>query len=256
VIPSDEAAIARGRHLAEAVTLCHGCHGDDLGGALLFEEPGIATVYAPNLTSGRGGRGAVYTDDDFVRAIRHGVNRAGRGMMVMHSDHYQHLGRRDLASLIAYLRSKPPVDREWPERKVTVPGRILLALGVFDTEAVPVIPAELIDHEAPIPQAPPEGVSVAYGAYLVSIGLCTMCHGDDLHGGPPIEPDAPPGPDITVYGRDGGWSPQQFVNTLRTGVTPYGRSLDTEVMPIERLSKMTDEELLAIASYLGSIGGG
>ena len=30
-IPTDETAVARGRHLAQAVTLCIACHGEDLG---------------------------------------------------------------------------------------------------------------------------------------------------------------------------------------------------------------------------------
>lgn len=112
------AAIARGAHL-EGVTFCTACHGEDLQGDLLFEAPGIATLYAPNLTAGRGGRGAVYDDVDWVRAIRHGVSPEGRGLMIMHSDAYNHLGAGDLAAVIAYIKSVPPVDNPLPGPRVT-----------------------------------------------------------------------------------------------------------------------------------------
>lgn len=253
VIPTDEAAIARGRHLVEAVTLCHGCHGDDLGGGVLVDDPLIATIYASNLTAGRGGIGARYTDADFVRAIRHGVNPDGRGLMIMHSDAYHHLGREDLAAIIAYVKSVPPVDREVPATHGAPLGKVLVALGLFDRETMPLIAAERIDHAAPLVPAPPAAVTAEYGRYLVSVALCAMCHGRDLRGGPPIEKGMPPAPNIAVYGAPTGWSAEQFLSTLRTGVTPAGRALDPEAMPWEVFGLMTDDELGAIRRYLTTL---
>ena len=46
-IPTNEQAIARGRHLAEAVTVCQACHGDQLQGTVLEDEPMIVTLSAP-----------------------------------------------------------------------------------------------------------------------------------------------------------------------------------------------------------------
>jgi mono/diheme cytochrome c family protein len=255
-VPSTPEAVARGRHLSEAVALCHACHGDDMSGDVLFEEPGIATLYAPNLTSGAGGRGSAYTDIDYVRAIRHGVNQQGRGMLIMHSDAYQALGREDLGAIIAYLKSLPPVDHETPELQITPLGRILVALGLFDSDLMPLIPAEKIDHGALLQGTPVESPTADYGRYLVRIALCSMCHGPELRGGPPIEEGAPPAPDIAVYARSGLWSEQQFITTLRTGTTPYGKRIDPEVMPWEVYARMFDEELLAIWRYMASLGDG
>ena len=123
-VRTDSAAIAHGRRLAEAVSLCTSCHGDDLGGEVLFDEPPIATVYASNLTSGRGGLGGSYSDADLVRAIRHGVNAENRGLMIMHSDAYHHYGEADLGALVGYIRSVPPVDRELPRTRVAPIGRV------------------------------------------------------------------------------------------------------------------------------------
>jgi mono/diheme cytochrome c family protein len=252
-IPTDEAAIERGRHLARAVTLCVACHGENLAGDTLIDEPMIATIYASNLTAGRGGVGATYTDIDYLRAIRHGVNRQGRGLMIMHSDAYNRLSAADLGAIIAYLKSLPPVDNEVPQSRGAVLGKVFVALGLFDG-AVPLIPAEIIDHDAPIAAAAPAGVTPEYGQYLASIAVCSMCHGSDLKGGPPIEEGAPPGPNIAAYAASGSWSEEQFINTIRTGVTPYGKTLNADVMPWEVYAKMTDEELAAIWRYVASLG--
>jgi len=252
-VTTDTTVIARGRHLAEAVTLCEACHGDDLSGRALVDEPFIVTVYASNLTAGRGGVGATYTDADFVRAIRHGVNPAGRGLMIMHSDLFHHLDKADLGAIISYIRSVPPVDHEVPATRGGPLGRILLALGMFDRSPMPLIAAEVIDHDAPFVAAPPAAPTAAYGGYLVSIAGCRLCHGEDLHGGPPIEEGAPPGPDITGHGPPNGWSESQFIRTLRTGTTPYGRALNPEHMPWKIYGRMTEEELTAIARFLGSL---
>jgi len=253
VVPADSASVARGRHLAEAVTVCQECHGEHLEGKLLFDEPSIATVYTSNLTAGRGGVGTRYTDADYARAIRHGVTSDGRGLIIMHADAYHNLSREDLGSLIAYVRSLPPVDNEVPPASTAPLGKIFIALGFFDQPSMPLVPAEVIDHNAPFSTATPEGETAAYGKYLVSIALCRMCHGSDLNGGEPIEEGAPPGPSILPYGAPGAWSKEQFVNTIRTGVTPTGRSLNPEYMPWKVFSRMSDAELSAIRAYIASL---
>lgn len=252
-IPTSESAIARGQHLVEVLTLCQGCHGDNLEGDVFIDEPMIATVYAPNLTSGQGGVGATYTDADYVGAIRHGVNPESRGLMIIHSDVFYNLSEEDLGAVIAYLKSVPPVDKEIPNRRLLPLGRILVALGVFDSEAIPFIPAEVIDHGAPFVEMPEMGVTAKYGHYLMSITLCSTCHGPDLRGGPPLEPGMPAGPGILAYGTRGGWSEEQFATTIRTGVTPYGKELDQAFMPWNMYADMTDDELSAIWLYIASL---
>ena len=64
-IPTDSASYARGRHIAE-IRGCMGCHGKNLGGYEAFLPEGSApgTLYAPNITSGKGG--IQYNDEDFA----------------------------------------------------------------------------------------------------------------------------------------------------------------------------------------------
>jgi cytochrome c553 len=241
----DSAAIARGRHLASAVTFCHACHGEDLSGSVMMSMPGMLTLAAPNLTSGQGGAGARLGDADYIRAIRHGINTERRGLLIMHADAYHNLSRDDLAAIVAYVKSVPPVDQEIATRVAPL-GRVMIGLGLFDSEQVPPIPAEVIDHDAPFVEAPPADTTADYGRYLVSISLCTMCHGRDLKGAPPIDPAYAPGPNILYRAAPGGWTREQFATLLRTGVAPDGRSVNGEWMPWEVYAALTDEEITAL----------
>lgn len=252
-IPADEAAIARGKHLVKALTLCDECHGEQLGGDVFEDEPMIATFYAPNLTSGQGGVGAYYSDADYIRAIRHGVDPQGRGLMIMHSDVYHNLSQQDLGAIIAYLKSVPPVDNELPEPKIKPLGKIMVAMGMFDSEALPLIPAEKIDHSAPYADMPPQAATAEYGGYLMSITLCHMCHGPELTGGPPLEEGMQAAPNITPGGELRAWSEADFVQTIRTGVSPSGHKLNPDFMPWNLYANMTDEELKSLWLYLQSL---
>jgi cytochrome c553 len=249
-VPSDEAAISRGRHLSEALTLCQACHGEGLEGEIIDNEPLIAVITASNLTSGRGGVGTTYTDADWVRAIRHGVNTEGRGLILMHSDLYHNLSEEDLGAIITFVKSAPAVDNEVPKTKPGPLGAVFVALGMFDMEGLPLIPAEQIDHSAPFAEAPSPAATAEYGQYLVSITVCRMCHGSDMKGGPPIEEGSPPGPDITESGRLNGVSEGDFIELFRVR-----GAVKSEYMPWDLYAKLTDEELGAIWRYLASLNG-
>jgi len=249
-IPTDEAAITRGQHLSEAITLCQACHGENFEGAVIDDEPSIAVITASNLTSGGDGVAATYSDEDWVRAIRHGVNPDGRGLMIMHSDVYFRLTEEDLGSIIAFIKSIPPVDNEVPATKAEPLGLIFVALGMFDMEGMPLIPAEVIEHSDPITKTSSQGISAEYGEYLVSITVCTMCHGADFKGRPPIEPGSPSAPDITTAGRLNGVSEQDFISLFRAR-----GSRESDYMPWDIYANMTDEELGAIWLYSTSLKG-
>src|SRR6476619_1057633 len=78
-IPTDQASIVRGKHIA-TIHMCQKCHTDNLGGQTAG-APVMITLSVPNLTSGAGGVGATNTDEDWVKAIRHGVGHDGRGLV-------------------------------------------------------------------------------------------------------------------------------------------------------------------------------
>ena len=81
-IPTDPASIVEGRRLATIHGCLGGCHGKQAEGRVLFDEPLIGRVVAPNLTA------AVrkYSDVELAVIIRNGVRPGGRSTMVMPSE--------------------------------------------------------------------------------------------------------------------------------------------------------------------------
>lgn len=259
VVPTDAASIAQGKHYVEALGACQVCHGQDLGGPNIDEcgdmpclgfsnDLLFGKVFPKNLTSGLGGIGGVFTDEDYVRAVRHGISQDNKALVMMPSDNYNRISDEDLGNMIAYLKTLPPVDNEQAEVGLAPVGRILTAfLGGL-------LPASQIDHEAVRPPSPEAGVTVEYGRYLA--GVCSVCHGDSLSGGEVPSGDRVSAPDITQDGAPGSWTDEQFLVALRSGMTPDGTLLDPRFMPWNRFNAMTDDELGAIWLYLQTLSAG
>jgi len=74
---------------------------------------------------------------------------------------------------------------------------------------------------------------------------CRECHGANLTGGVQDQL-APIGPSLSVVK---GWTLEEFVTTMRTGVDPGGHQLSNQ-MPWQPIGKMDDEELGAVYAYL------
>jgi mono/diheme cytochrome c family protein len=241
----EQASLERGKYLVTAA--CLGCHGDNLAGNVLFDEPALGTFYAPNLTAGAGGVGGSYSSEDFVRAIRYGVSPDGTALVVMPSKGYWHYDDADLAAIIAYIGTLPPVDQNYPDKAFTFFGRTLMGIGVFDG----MFGADFIDLNNPPPPAPVRAVTAEYGEYLVNIGGCSDCHGETLSGGVSAEPNAPPGTNLTPGGELIGWDNEDFLTLIMTGKTPTGR--EVEGMPWQSYAKLTEDDLSAIFLFLESL---
>ncbi|MBX3056165.1 MAG: c-type cytochrome [Anaerolineae bacterium] len=241
IIPTDDTAVARGDHLVHVA--CTSCHGPDLTGQAMINDPSIGTVYAANLT----GLAETHTEADLVRAIRHGLDTDGRQLMIMPAEVFIYFSEEDLASIIAYLKTLPQQGNETPKPALTLLGRMLVGAGQFGN----VFPAEYINHDLPFPEMPTVGANEAYGHYLA--GLCRSCHGTELAGGQPGEPDAPPAPNLTPGGELQGWTEEDFITAMRTGMIPNGRQLDPMFMPWQSVGKLDDDELRALWLYLASL---
>ncbi len=237
-VPSDSAALARGEHITHT-HVCRDCHGESLQGKVFADVPPFRIV-APNLTSGNGGVGSQYRGvADWDRSIRHGIRPNGTALIIMPSKVFHRLSDSDAASLIAYLQSIPAVDNELPTREIKPIGMMLVGAGAFD-------PAAEVNLEPANTMAPTAGATAEYGKYIVST-LCAYCHGDDLQGGPALDPVTPPPPTLAAASV---WPLDQFATTLRTGVAPDGRQLNALMMPIVSFSHFTDDEVAAIHLYL------
>jgi cytochrome c553 len=243
-VPGDAESIAWGGHLVNTVTGCRDCHGADLSGTVMSDDA-VALLAAPNLTRGQGGVGGTLTDEDWVRAIRHGVRRDGSSLMIMPSYAYANLSDRDLGSMIAYLKQLPAVANETPAMRVRPLGRALIAAGAFDEEFVARKTPRRDSYDAV-----EAGMTLEYGRYLADISGCTSCHRPDLKGGPAGPPDAPPAADISPAGLPD-WTRDDFVRAIREGRRPDGTEI-SEYMPWRFMSGMTDDELDTIWLFLRS----
>jgi len=239
----DPLRIARGKYLVEHLVSCNACHAKDFGGRAEVDDAMIGTLWAPNLTTGKGSTVLEFTAVDWVRAIRHGVGKDGRRLVLMPSDEYYNFSDEDLGSIIAFIKSTPPVDRE--KRAITIGplGKALLASGALD------FAFDRIDHARPRPDTKPAATK-EWGAVL--IGACTGCHGATLSGGKfaGAPPDWPAPRNITPHETGNkGWTFEQFSAALRTGVRPDGTKLGT-AMPWPAYAGMTDSDVQALYAYL------
>lgn len=236
--------IARGEHIAE--TVCAGCHGPDRfnplplagGDRSLSVDVGLplGEIYGANLTPG----GAIdeWTDAELARAIRQRVDPDNRPIL-MPAVSLNYLSDEDLAAVIAYLRTQPAVESRTPPVQPSLLTALLIGAGVFDPGIMETMP-EI--------QAPPKAVTAEYGKYLVDILDCRACHGEDLTGGdPPISL----GSNLTYIVP--GWSEQEFVSFMRTGVNRSGREIDPNLMPWIEIGRLDEVEMSALYTYLAGL---
>ncbi len=244
-IPADSAAVAEGRRLVVSRG-CTECHGADLSGKLMINSPAMATLAPANLTAGKGGIGKEYQDKDWIRAIRHGLNRQGRALAIMPAVEYSHINNTQLGAIIAYLKQLAPVDNELPERRF---GPVFHLLNNFNDE---LLPGRIVAHDQERSADISPGITIAYGEYLGT--MCQGCHGPTLAGGIVAgAPGSPPSANITPDPNHGigSWDEADFFRALRSYTRPDGSEI-SKGMP-EFVGKMSDEELKALWLYLQSI---
>lgn len=240
-----------GQHVA-TIRGCLDCHGGDLGGKIFAEDPIVGVLIATNMTAGPGGIGSTYSDVDLIRSIRHGVRKDGKSVIFMPSHEYNVIDSKDMAALIGYIRSMEPVDSSHlPETNIAIPIRAIYVLSAGDFH---LFPARIIDHSLPLPETVEYRAPMELGAYLAT--TCMGCHGNHYGGGkiPGVPPDWPDAANITMGGTLANYaSEEDFIKTMRDGVTPMGLEMKPEFMPWTVFGSMTDEELSGLFVYLQSL---
>jgi mono/diheme cytochrome c family protein len=247
------AQIARGEKLANICVSCH-TPGNQLplsgsNFASKFEFPPLGTLYAPNLTPS--GDIKDWADGEIIRAIREGVHRNGRSLLVMPSANFRNMSDEDVQALVAYLRSQPASGESSPDNHLNVLGAIFMNVSDFRVAQQPVG-----NVTAPQPETP------AYGKYLVDILGCRDCHGNQLQG--KVEngqPGPPPGPNLTKIVPK--WTEEEFMAFFNTGTMPGGGQVPILTlksgfseprMPWQVVRAATsDDDLMAMFSYLSTL---
>ena len=240
--------IARGDYLVNLNCIgCHSAVGADgnpteehplNGGWNISQSEGfgfVGDLVAENLTPG--GKLANYTDAEIFRVMRNRVTKEGHLSVFMSLLPVNEYSDDDVLSIIAYLRTLPPVEQSAVTGdKLSFLGGIMFGAGMFGT------PAE----GAPTVTAPPQGVTAEYGKYVATFAECRGCHGPDATGTPASAMGpAVPNPRPLV----GTLSLEQFDQMMRTGIKPDGNPFP-ETMPWQIASRLTEDDLAALYAYL------
>jgi len=239
------ASLALGERIVRVRSGCAHCHGQDLSGKVIIDDPAIGKVFSSNLTPfALAGK----SDEAIALAIRHGLRPNGTSLVFMPSYEYQNFSKSDIAAIIAYLRSVPPVEKPNTPIEIGAIGKMVYALGKF-----PVLtPAAMVNHRSGFATKPKEAANMEFGEYLVN-SSCVGCHGKELKGGPVIggAPDWPPAANLRFKGRTN-WTQKSFFTTMQTGVSAStGQYMR---LPMSALvGQLDNKELTAIWLYLSEL---
>ena len=265
--------VARGAYLANSVCVCMDCHstrdwsqlsgplkpgtlgmgGERFDQSMNFPGEFIASNITPHALKD-------WTDGEILRAITSGVSKDGRPLFpVMPYPAYGKMATEDIYSLIAYLRSLPPMPSSPALSKADPPVNVLM---------------HLMPQPAQPGLVPAKSDTVAYGGYLTNAAGCAECHTKMEKGQPVGQPFAggfefamPGGllksPNITPHAGTGigSWTKEMFVERFKafapgrfpsTAVDAAKGEMQT-VMPWTMYATMTEEDLGAIYDYLKSL---
>jgi mono/diheme cytochrome c family protein len=271
-VASDAAAqptreqIARGKYVFGAAAGC-GCHTAPKqplnAGGRKYDGP-FGTVYASNITPDPTTGIGKWTDEQIITATRLGRRPNGERLIPVHPyTVFNGMTEQDLQDVVAYLRSVPPVNRQTPAKKISVP--------MFESVFLPAWLATFAAVETPPKSAPTSGV--ARGEYLTrAVSHCGECHtprtmtmavdntrflagnqkgkGPEGSAVPNITPDRETGL--------GSWTEEQITDYLETGNKPDGDVSGGLMMEVIQGSSagykdLTKADRQAIAKYLKSI---
>jgi mono/diheme cytochrome c family protein len=224
---------------------CVDCHGADLSGAKIMEDPAMGSVYGANITPYKL---KDWSDEDISRAIRYGIHKDGRSLKFMPSFDFEGLSKGDIAAVVAFLRSVPPVEKESHENHFGPLAHVLAVAGQMPV----MFPAFVVDPTKGFSDKPSEEATLAFGKYLAN--SCVGCHGSEFKGGkiPGGDPSWPEAADIR-FGGSPLWSEAIFKTLIKTGKSPVdGRELRAP-MPVHLLRQMNDTEVKALWLFLSSI---
>lgn len=265
--------LKRGEYLANHVMLCMDCHStrdwefyagppkhgtEGVGGERFDQAMNFPGKFiSRNITPAGIGD---WTDGELYRAITSGVSKDGSPLFpVMPYLNYGKMDQEDIYSVMAYIRSLPPIESE-PEA------------------SEPDFPINFIMRTMPKPAAhgklPPPTASTEYGAYLVNAASCGDCHtkqekgefiGEPFAGG--FEFKYPTGSivrsmNITPHETGiGNWSKEQFIERFKmhtdSGYTAppidWSKNQFQTVMPWLMYAEMTEQDLGAIYDYLRTV---
>lgn len=237
VVPVDAASIEEGQRQAQLRGCAGGCHGPAAEGQVMIRLFDGTRVVAPDL----GLYARRHSTSELERVIRHGIKPDDTGVIrLMPSEMLSKLNDHDLGLIIAWLRSQPESEADLPSARY---GPVARVLGFqLKRQIGTLIAPDVIDH-VHMPPHDPSDVT-AHGRYLADT-VCSECHGNDLRGAPD---GSTPSLVMTMI-----YSLEDFADLMREGTPVGGRELGLMAdVSRSRFSRFSDQEILALHTYLGS----
>jgi mono/diheme cytochrome c family protein len=263
--------LARGKYLAMHVSNCLDCHSardftkfgspvdtNQLGsGGGKFDAgagfPG--NVVVPNLTPHNL---KSWTDGELFRAITTGVKRDGSAIFpLMPWPYYSKMDREDIYSIIAYIRTLKPIDKDYPKSTLDFPLNIIV---------------HTMPQKATLGKKPSTTDTLKYGEYLVQSAACKECHSQDDKGTILAGLEFAGGRPFTVDGNTvrsanitsdvatgiGSWTKDVFINRFKSyndegKAHKVGKTDFQTVMPWWNYSKLSTGDLASIYTYLKTL---
>ncbi|GKT24723.1 cytochrome c [Acidovorax sp. SUPP3334] len=253
--------VRRGEYLARAGN-CMSCHTAQ-GGAPFAGGRGVETpfgvVFASNLTPDVSTGIGQWTAAEFWRAMHNGRSRNGRLLYpAFPYPNYTHVTRDDSDAIYAYLRSLPPVQRPNTPHALAFP---------FSTQAALAGWRALFFRPGALEPDPQQSADWNRGAYLVQgLGHCAACHSPRnafgatsesraFRGGLiPVQNWYAPALNAPTEAGVAGWTQDEVMALLRTGVAPRGSVIGPMAEVVFRSTQYLDDaDLRAIAVYLRAL---
>jgi hypothetical protein len=262
---STPARIERGKYIANGMgcLYCHSPHDwskreepilPGMAGAgqqLPYADlPG--KIIAPNLTPDKETGAGNWADDMLARSIREGIGHDGRALFpIMPYAHYRTMPDEDVASVVVYLRSLPPVSNPLPKSDIIFPVKYLIRNA----------PQPIT---SPVP-TPDLSDPVKRGAFLTNLIGCADCHtpvdshhqaipGMEFSGGQILATAQTKVASANLTPAASGipyYDEAMFIKAMRTGYVG-ARELNS-IMPWMVLANLTDQDLAAIFAYLKTL---
>lgn len=249
----DNALVAKGAALS-AIGNCAVCHtapgGKPYAGGRALQTP-FGTIYGTNITPDPDTGIGRWTQAEFARAMREGVDREGRHLYpAFPYDHFTKLTEEDVSALYAFHMTREPVRAENPPNDLPFPFNLRPLIGLWKFFYFE--PGRF------------QGAADDRGAYLVeALAHCGACHTPRNRLGAERKREAYAGGEAEGWHAPAlnsaspspvPWTEEALASYLRRGVADsHAVTAGPMTEVIRSLARAPEEDIAAIARYTASL---
>lgn len=256
------ALIAKGKYLAIAAD-CGACHtppdhAAEMSGGYIISSP-LGNIVASNITPSKTAGIGDYTEQEFARAVRQGINRQGQHLYpAMPYTSYAKITDEDIHALYVYfMQGVKADDNVPPQTDLPFPFNIRSSMALWNVL--------FADDQTFIP-AKDKSAQINRGDYLVNaLAHCDTCHtprnalmgqnNDRALSGGSLGSWYAPNITSDKQAGIGNWSDAQLAQYLKTGhVAGKAQAAGPMAEAVEHsLQYLSDDDINAMVAYLRQI---